>query len=127
MFKSQIIKQAARAARAPRASFRPAQPIAPFQKHPQRFFATTPARSYKSSDDEYTSATTSGEPGESGEHEGQYARTSKDIVVEVCHDSEAAAIDPFSFVAALHSIKCPDIDINLSTLKRRTFPHLCLL
>lgn len=121
MFKSQIIKQAARAARAPRASFRPAQPIVPFQKHPQRFFATTPARSYKSSDDEYTSATTSGEPGESGEHEGQYARTSKDIVVEVCHD------EIFPIVDTLHSIRRPDININLSTLKKRTFLHPCLL
>jgi D-arabinitol 2-dehydrogenase len=102
MFRSQIIKQAARAARAPRASFRPAQPIVPFQKHPQRFFATTPVRSDKSSDDEYTSATTSGEPGESGEHEGQYARTSKDIVVEVCHGSEAAAMELFPIVATLH-------------------------
>jgi D-arabinitol 2-dehydrogenase len=93
MFKSQIIRQAARAARAPRASFRTAQPIVPFQRYPQRFFATTPARTDKATDDEYTSATTSGEPGESGEHEGQYARTSKDIVVEVRHQREAGATD----------------------------------
>jgi D-arabinose 1-dehydrogenase-like Zn-dependent alcohol dehydrogenase len=45
-------------------------------------------------DDNMEAGTTSGEPGESGEHEGQYARTRDDIVVEYPEEKDLPPSNP---------------------------------
>jgi D-arabinitol 2-dehydrogenase len=90
MFKSQIIRQVARAARAPapRAALRPAVSSI-------RQFTAAPTRFDKSSGgDDVDAATTSGEPGESGDHEGQYARTREDIKVEYPEEKDLPPSNP---------------------------------
>ena len=79
MFRSQMLRQVARAARvqAPRSSIRPAQKATSVRQ-----FTSSVQRFSKDGKDDVDAATTSGEPGESGDHEGQYARTREDIVVE---------------------------------------------
>jgi hypothetical protein len=93
MFRSQIIRQVARAAtaQAPRVAFRPAQPAVSSVRH----FTSSPSRFEKdASDDQVNAGTTSGEPGESGEHEGQYARTRDDIVVEYPEEKDLPPSNP---------------------------------
>ncbi|KAH6864983.1 hypothetical protein BKA58DRAFT_236418 [Alternaria rosae] len=94
MFRSQVFRQVARAARAqaPRAAFRPAQSAISSQRH----FTSSPSRFDKdsSNEDDVNAATTSGEPGESGEHEGQYARTRDDIVVEYPEEKDLPPSNP---------------------------------
>ncbi|KAI4640091.1 hypothetical protein J4E93_008891 [Alternaria ventricosa] len=94
MFRSQVFRQVARAARAqaPRATFRPAQSAISSQRH----FTSSPSRFDKdpSNEDDVNAATTSGEPGESGEHEGQYARTRDDIVVEYPEEKDLPPSNP---------------------------------
>jgi D-arabinitol 2-dehydrogenase len=92
MFRSRVIRQVARAAsaQAPRVAFRPAQPAI----SPVRQFTSSLSRFEKESSDEQDAATTSGEPGESGEHEGQYARTRDDIVVEYPEEKDLPPSNP---------------------------------
>lgn len=90
MFKSHIIRQVARAARAPapRAALRPAVSSI-------RQFTAAPTRFDKSpGGDDVDAATTSGEPGESGDHEGQYARTREDIKVEYPEEKDLPPSNP---------------------------------
>lgn len=93
MFRSQVFRQVARAARAqaPRPAFRPAQPAVSSLRH----FTSSPSRFDKDpNNDEVDAATTSGEPGESGDHEGQYARTRDDIVVEYPEEKDLPPSNP---------------------------------
>jgi len=94
MFRSQVLRHIARAAtvQAPRAAFRPAQPAI----SSIRYFTSSPTRLDKDSqnDDPVNAATTSGEPGESGDHEGQYARTRDDIVVEYPEEKDLPPSNP---------------------------------
>ncbi|KAJ5061494.1 hypothetical protein J3E74DRAFT_464206 [Bipolaris maydis] len=94
MFRSQVLRHVARAAtvQAPRAAFRPAQPAI----SSIRRFTSSPNRLDKDSqnDDPVNAATTSGEPGESGDHEGQYARTRDDIVVEYPEEKDLPPSNP---------------------------------
>jgi D-arabinitol 2-dehydrogenase len=94
MFRPQVLRQIARVAtaQAPRAAFRPAQPSLSAVRH----FTSSPARLDKDSinDDHVNAATTSGEPGESGDHEGQYARTRDDIVVEYPEEKDLPPSNP---------------------------------
>jgi D-arabinitol 2-dehydrogenase len=94
MFRSHVFRQVARAARAqaPRAAFRPAQPAISSLRH----FTCSPSRFDKdpNSEDHVDAATTSGEPGESGDHEGQYARTRDDIVVEYPEEKDLPPSNP---------------------------------
>ena len=104
MFKSQIIRQVARATRpqAPRAAFRPAQPAV----SSVRRFTTTPSRFDRSQgDDDVDAATTSGEPGESGDHEGQYARTNQDIKVEYPEEKDLPPSKPVVGRGGVHSLR----------------------
>ena len=81
MFRFQAVRQVARAARtpAPRGAARAPRDAA----FPARLFTSAPARFSKDSkSDDVDNATTSSEPGASGDHEGQYARTQDDIRVE---------------------------------------------
>jgi len=94
MFRSQVFRHVARAAtaQAPRTAFRPAKPAISSVRH----FACTPRRLDKdpNSEDHVDAATTSGEPGESGDHEGQYARTRDDIVVEYPEEKDLPPSNP---------------------------------
>ncbi|KAI5374529.1 hypothetical protein J4E82_006763 [Alternaria postmessia] len=93
MFRSQVFRQVARAARAqaPRSAFRPTQPAISSLRH----FTSSPSRFDKNpNNDEVDAATTSGEPGESGDHEGQYARTRDDIVVEYPEEKDLPPSNP---------------------------------
>jgi D-arabinitol 2-dehydrogenase len=89
MFKAQVARQLARAARvqAPRAAFRPAISSA-------RRFNTSVGRFDKQDDREFDAASSSGAPGESGDHEGQYARTREDIVVEYPDEKDLPPSNP---------------------------------
>lgn len=100
MFKSQVIRHAARAARvqAPRSSLRPAQAaisLRPFTSSVRCF--------QKGSNDDVDAATTSGEPGESGDHEGQFARTREDIVVEYPDEKDLPPSDPVVGRGGVHA------------------------
>jgi D-arabinitol 2-dehydrogenase len=101
MFKSQIARQVARAARsqAPRAAIRPAQSAIPSI----RAFTTTPSRFSKGSSDDVDAATTSGVPGESGDHEGQYARTDQGIVVEYPEEKDLPPSQPVVGRGGVHA------------------------
>ena len=93
MFRSQVFRQVARAARAqaPRSAFRPTQPAISSLRH----FTSSASRFDKDpNNDEVDAATTSGEPGESGDHEGQYARTRDDIVVEYPEEKDLPPSNP---------------------------------
>ena len=89
MFRTQVTRQIARAARvqAPRAAIRPALSAA-------RQFNTSVSRFDKLDDKEFDAASSSGAPGESGDHEGQYARTREDIVVEYPEEKDLPPSDP---------------------------------
>jgi D-arabinitol 2-dehydrogenase len=101
MFKFQIARQVAHAARAqaPRAAFRPAQPTI----SAVRQFTTTPYRFNKSTNDDVDAATTSGVPGESGNHEGQYARTDQGIVVEYPEEKDLPPSKPVVGRGGVHA------------------------
>jgi len=78
MLRPQLLRQAARAlsSKAPRSSFRVTQPTISTVRN----FSRTPYRFDK--EDDINAATTAGELGELGDHEGQYARTNKSVRVE---------------------------------------------
>ena len=77
MFTAQLARQIARTTRvrAPRAALRPAV----FTARP---FTTSVCRFDKASEEDHDAASSSAAAGESGDHEGQFARTRDDIVVE---------------------------------------------
>jgi D-arabinitol 2-dehydrogenase len=104
MLRSQALRQIARAAKpqAPRAALRLAKPtIAPVRR-----FTTTPSRLERNSGDEAVdAATTSGEPGESGDHEGQYARTNQDIKVEYPEEDDLPPSNPVVGRGGVHSLR----------------------
>jgi D-arabinitol 2-dehydrogenase len=103
MFKSITpIVRIARAAR-PRAAFRPVQPA--LSVSARRAFATTPSRFDRNSDEDVDKASTSGEPGESGDHEGQYARTNQDIVVEYPEEKDLPPSQPVVGRGGVHSLR----------------------
>lgn len=102
MFKPSVVRQVARAARlqAPRAAFRPAQP----KLASIRQFASTPRRFEKNEDeDEHSAYSTAGEPGESGDHEGQYARTREDIKVEYPEEKDLPPSKPVQGRGGIHA------------------------
>jgi D-arabinitol 2-dehydrogenase len=91
MFKPQFLRQLARTSsqwQAPRAAALARQPIA----SSLRQFSCSPYRRDKD-DRDYDAATTAGEPGESGDHEGQYARTG-DIRVEYPEEKDLPRSQP---------------------------------
>lgn len=100
MFRTQIIKQVARAARAqaPRSSLRPAKAATS-----SRPFTSSVRCFQKGSRDDVDAATTSGEPGESGDHEGQFARTREDIVVEYPEEKDLPPSDPVVGRGGVHA------------------------
>jgi hypothetical protein len=103
MFKSITpIVRVARAVR-PRAAFRPVQPA--LSASSRRTFTTTPSRLDRNSDESVDKASTSGEPGESGEHEGQYARTNQDIVVEYPEEKDLPPSQPVVGRGGVHSLR----------------------
>ena len=87
MFKPQLLRQVARSTRvaAPRAVVQaPHRTVVPACS-----FSSAPARFNKDpKSDDIDKATTSSEPGASGDHEGQYARTQDDIRVEYPEQKE---------------------------------------
>jgi D-arabinitol 2-dehydrogenase len=102
MFKFRMIRQVACAARvpAPRAVFRPAQPVL----HSARHFTSSPSRFNKDGEeDTHHAASTSGEPGESGDHEGQYARTREDIKVEYPEEKDLPPSNPVQGRGGIHA------------------------
>lgn len=81
MLSTRFLRQAVRSARvqAPRAAPRAPQPLISYSRQ----FSSAPCRFDKDSNrDDVDAYTTAGEPGESGDHEGRYARTKDDIRVE---------------------------------------------
>lgn len=96
MFKSQIIRQAARAARvqAPR---QPAlSSIRPFTSSPRRFEKSPGVNDHEA-------GSTAAEPGESGEHEGQFARTNQDIKVEYPSEKDLPPSKPIQGRGGIHA------------------------
>jgi D-arabinitol 2-dehydrogenase len=97
MFKAQFARQVAHAARvqAPRAAFRPAVSSA-------RQFTSSVSRFDKKSEETHDAASSSGAPGESGEHEGQFARTREDIVVEYPEEKDLPPSQPVQGRGGFH-------------------------
>jgi D-arabinitol 2-dehydrogenase len=103
MFRSNFIRQIARTSAqapraAPRATPRTAQPAIV-----ARSFSSAPIRLDKDSKrDGVDAATTSGEPGESGDHEGQYARTQDNIRVEYPEEDDLPRSQPLQGRGGFH-------------------------
>lgn len=99
MFRSSFLRQTARTAvQAPRAAPRVAQPAIA-----ARPFSSAPCRLNKDpSRDDVDAATTSGEPGESGDHEGQYARTQDNIRVEYPEENDLPRSQPLQGRGGFH-------------------------
>ncbi|KAF2268951.1 NAD(P)-binding protein [Lojkania enalia] len=100
MFKPQLLRQAARAARGhtPRAALRTRQPIVSYS----RPFSSSPCRLDEPPRDDIDAATTAGEPGESGDHEGQYARTDNTIQVEYPEEKDLPPSQPVQGRGGFH-------------------------
>ncbi|KAF1849116.1 NAD(P)-binding protein [Cucurbitaria berberidis CBS 394.84] len=101
MFKSQVMRHVARATRAqvPRAAVRPARPAVASIRH----FTSAPSRFDKSTEDEHNAYTTAAEPGESGDHEGQFARTNQDIKVEYPEEKDLPPSQPVQGRGGIHA------------------------
>lgn len=97
MFQAQIARQIARAARAqaPRAAFRPAVTSA-------RPFTSSVGRFDKSNLEDHDAGSSSAAPGESGAHEGQFARTREDIVVEYPEEKDLPPSQPVQGRGGFH-------------------------
>lgn len=103
MFRSQLLRHVARAAQstapraaAPRAARQPAVTSL-------RSFSCAPIRMDKGPyEDEIDAATTSGEPGEGGDHEGQYARTKEGIRVEYPEEEDLPPSQPVQGRGGFH-------------------------
>jgi D-arabinitol 2-dehydrogenase len=97
MFKAQIAHQVARAARTqvPRAAFRPAGSAI-------RPFTTTVSRFDKSVEEDHDAASSSAAAGESGDHEGQFARTRENIVVEYPEEKDLPPSQPVQGRGGFH-------------------------
>jgi D-arabinitol 2-dehydrogenase len=101
MFKPHLLRQTARAIapRAPRSTLRPLQPAS----SPIRAFTSSPFRRDKdSTQDDRDAATTSGEPGASGDHEGQYARTDRSVRVEYPEEEDLPPSHPVQGRGGFH-------------------------
>lgn len=97
MFKAQVARQVARAARvqAPRAATRPAaSAVRPFTSSLRRFD--------KNTDEAHDAASSSAAAGESGDHEGQFARTREDIVVEYPEEKDLPPSAPVQGRGGFH-------------------------
>jgi D-arabinitol 2-dehydrogenase len=101
MFRSQLLRQAARAAtaQAPRASPRVARPTTATIR---QFTCSARRVDKEPYDDERDSATLLGEPGESGDHEGQYARTGDNIRVEYPEEADLPPSQPVQGRGGFH-------------------------
>lgn len=88
MFRSQAFRSVARSAR--QTYIPAARPIS----QQKRSFIPTPW--LRQSDKEHDAATTSGKPGESGDHEGQFARTEEGMRVEYPEDHKLPRSEPVS-------------------------------
>jgi D-arabinitol 2-dehydrogenase len=102
MFRSNLVRQVARAARVQLPSTQAASKVTRPVAASFRQFSLAPRRFEKQSDD-VDAATTSGEPGESGDHEGQYARTQKDIRVEYPEEKDLPSSQPIQGRGGVHS------------------------
>ena len=103
MFKPQLLRQVARAARAhtPRASFQATRPVAPSLRQ----FSNSVSRFDRDGDKDagdYDTASTAGQPGESGEHEGQYARTDDSVRVEYPEEDDLPPSQPVQGRGGVH-------------------------
>lgn len=86
-------------AQAPQTSLRTQQPIIGAARH----FGITSTRFDKEpSHSDIDAATTSGEPGESGDHEGQFARTQESIRVEYPEEKDLPPSDPVQGRGGFH-------------------------
>lgn len=93
MFSSQLLRQVARAGQvqAPRTLFRVRQPVT----STIRQFAYTPCRLEKEPpEDRHDAASTASEPGKSGDHEGQFARTDDSVRVEYPEEDQLPPSQP---------------------------------
>lgn len=99
MFKPQLVRQFARAAQlqVPRAAFRTRQPVSSI-----RSFSSAPYRFDSYQGEDHDAATTAGTPGESGDHEGQFARTDKSVVVEYPEEKDLPPSQPVQGRGGFH-------------------------
>lgn len=103
MFKTQVLRQAARAFARPAAIARPRQwPTTP-STSTCRNLTTTVFR--RNPSDNHDAATTSAAPGESGDQEGQFARTNPDIQVEYPAESQFPESAPVQGRGGEHNMR----------------------
>ncbi|KAI9726945.1 MAG: hypothetical protein M1828_000293 [Chrysothrix sp. TS-e1954] len=108
MLKPTLLRHAARISSRPvNSSFvRPATPASAAFRHPSfassKFLSTT--RCLKDpTEQEYDAATTSGKPGESGDHEGQFARTDHGVRIEHPEEEHMPSSAPISGRGGVHN------------------------
>ena len=97
MFKAHIARQVARVARvqAPRAALRP---VISFT----RPFTSSVSRFEKNNEEDHDAGSSSAAPGESREHEGKFARTREDIVVEYPEEKDLPSSQPVQGRGGFH-------------------------
>ena len=86
MFRHNILRRTIRAIS--KSSYRPTPTIfsSRLSCNPSRALSSTPR--FFDKEDKYTDASTASDPGSSGEHEGQFARTDKEVRVEYPEEHE---------------------------------------
>lgn len=105
MFKAQAIRQVARAVARPSTPLRSRQwPLIAPSKLASRTLTTTSLR-HKDHSDDHDTATTSAAPGESGDQEGQFARTNPDIQVDYPAESQFPKSAPVQGRGGEHSLR----------------------
>lgn len=103
MFKSVTLRQAARRA----ALARPTATQVPrtaFKASHQRFISTTLARR-DPTEQEHEASTTSSRPGESGDHEGRFARTDEGVRIEYPEEENLPRSAPISGRGGVHNMR----------------------
>ncbi|OCK79429.1 D-arabinitol dehydrogenase-like protein [Lepidopterella palustris CBS 459.81] len=101
MFRPQLLRQTARAvfSQTSRSNFKTTRPAI----RTVRNFSHTPYRLQREpKNDDVDAATTSGEPGESGDHEGQFARTDKSVRVEYPEEEDLPSSQPVQGRGGFH-------------------------
>jgi hypothetical protein len=102
MFPPTLFRQTARAfsSHVSQTTFK-ARPVPVFRS--VRNFSHTPYRADEPPrDSEFDSASTTGEPGESGDHEGQFARTDKSVRVEYPEEDDLPSSQPVQGRGGFH-------------------------
>jgi len=105
MFKAQVTRQVARAIVRPSTAIRSRQRLPTPPSTLASRTLTSTVRSHNQHSDDHDTATTSAAPGESGDQEGQFARTNPDIQVDYPAESQFPKSAPVQGRGGEHSLR----------------------